>query len=121
MVGHLAGDGKRFSGDFWPDRWRAVVVWAESLRYTPRRRQTMPITISDDLLREAGLTERDALVEFAGQLFASGRLSLWSAAKWAGMTRAEFEEELLQRNIPIYRPEIADLTDDLGTLDRLGK
>jgi predicted HTH domain antitoxin len=80
----------------------------------------MPLTIPDDLLREAGLSEREALVEFACRLFDVGKLPLWSAAKWAGLTRTEFEEELRRRNIPIYRPGLADLADDLSTLDRLG-
>ena len=80
----------------------------------------MPLTIPDDLLRQAGLTEREALVEFACRLFDAGRLTLWSAAKGAGLTRTEFEGELLRRKIPIYRPGLDDLADDLRTLDRLG-
>jgi predicted HTH domain antitoxin len=80
----------------------------------------MPLTIPDDLLREAGLNEREALVEFACRLFDAGKLSLWSGAKWAGLTRTEFEGELLRRRIPLYRPSLTDLTDDLNALDRLG-
>jgi predicted HTH domain antitoxin len=80
----------------------------------------MPLTIPDDLLREAGLSEHEGLIEFACRLFEAGRLTLWSAAKGAGLTRTAFEEELHHRHIPIYRPELADLRDDLATLNRLG-
>jgi predicted HTH domain antitoxin len=61
----------------------------------------MPLTIPDELLREAGLSERQALIELTCRLFAAGKLTLWSAAKWLGLTRIEFEEELRQRRIPI--------------------
>lgn len=80
----------------------------------------MPLTIPDELLQEAGLSERDALVEIACRLFDAGKLTLWSAAKWAGLTRTAFEEELLRRRIPIYRPGPDDLADDLKALDQLG-
>jgi predicted HTH domain antitoxin len=78
------------------------------------------LTIPDDLLLEAGLNEHEALVEFACRLFDGGKLTLWSGAKWAGLTRTAFEEELLRRRIPIHRPGLADLADDLNALDRLG-
>jgi predicted HTH domain antitoxin len=75
----------------------------------------MPVTISNDLLREAGLSEREARIEFACRLFARGKLALWSAAQWAGLDRTQFEAELLVRKIPIYRLETSDLADDLRT------
>ena len=80
----------------------------------------MPITISDDLLRETGLSEREALVEVACRLFDAGKLTLWSAARWTGLSRVDFEDQLRQRHIAIYRPGLDDLADDLVTLDRLG-
>ena len=80
----------------------------------------MPLVIADETLREAGLDERIALVEFACRLFDAGMLSLWSAAKLAGMNRIEFEHELLSRKIALYRPSSSDLTEDLAAMDRLG-
>jgi predicted HTH domain antitoxin len=80
----------------------------------------MPVTIPDDVLKEAGLTEREALLEFACRLFDLGSLSLWSAAKWVGLSRVEFEEELRRCGIAVYKPEPGDLADDLNALDRLG-
>jgi predicted HTH domain antitoxin len=80
----------------------------------------MSLTIPDDMLREAGLTEEQAQVEFACRLFDLGKLSLWSAAKWAGLTRVEFESQLRLRRIAVYRPSQEDLAEDLATLNRLG-
>ena len=51
----------------------------------------MPLVIPDELLLEAGLDEREALVEIACRLFESGKLTLWSAVKFAGMSRTELE------------------------------
>ena len=79
----------------------------------------MPLTIPDEVLREAGLCEREALVEFACRMFDAGRLTLGSAAKLAGLARLEFEQELRARKIAVYRPDLADLADDLVTLDHL--
>ena len=80
----------------------------------------MPLVISDEILREAGLTEGDALVEFACRLFDAGKMTLWSAAKLAGLSRVSFEQELRERKIAVYRPQSSDLADDLCAFDRLG-
>jgi len=81
----------------------------------------MPILkIPDGLLEQAGLTEHEAIVEFAGRLFDAGKLTLWSAAKLAGLDRGGMEDALMERRIAIYRPQEADLAQDLGTLERMG-
>jgi predicted HTH domain antitoxin len=80
----------------------------------------MPVIISDETLQAAGLTEREAKIEIACRLFDAGKLPLWPAAKLACMSRGEFEVELGQRNIAVYRPTERDLADDLAALDRLG-
>lgn len=80
----------------------------------------MPLVISDEQLREAHLGEQEARVEFACQLFATGRLALWPAARLAGLNRADMEVELLRRGLPIYRPSVEDLAHDLASLDKLG-
>ncbi len=79
----------------------------------------MPVIIPDETLRQAGLTEREAVVEIACRLFDAGKLALWPAAKLAGLSRVEFEGELMERKIPVYRPTLQDLADDLAALDRL--
>ena len=80
----------------------------------------MPVVIPDETLKQAGLSEREALVEIACRLFDAGKLALWPAAKLAGLSRSEFEGELMDRKIPVYRPTEQDLADDLAALDRLG-
>ena len=80
----------------------------------------MPLVISDAELQEARLNEREAKVEFACRLFGAEKLTLWSAAKLAGLSRVAFEEELRQRGIAAYRPSSAELKADIATLDKLG-
>ena len=81
----------------------------------------MPLVIPDDILRQAGLDEKEALVEFACRLFDAGKLALWPAAALAGMERGEFETQLRSRKISIYSPTLEDLKDDLLTLERLAE
>jgi predicted HTH domain antitoxin len=78
------------------------------------------ITIPDAVLKEAGLDPQEALVEFACRLFDAGRLSLPSAGKLAGLDRVHMEEALLQRKIPIYRPTVEEVREELAAMKRLG-
>lgn len=76
----------------------------------------MDLHFRDDILKQAGLTEREALIEFACRLFDAGKLDLWPAAQLAGLSRVEMEEQLFLRNIPVYRPTVEDLEQDLENL-----
>lgn len=80
----------------------------------------MTITVPDDILRQAGLTEHEALVEFACWLFDADRLDLFASARLAGLSRTEFEAALRARRIPIYRPTLQDIEDDEAALRKLG-
>lgn len=80
----------------------------------------MPVVISDEVLQQAGLSERDLLIELACRLFDLGKLHLWPAAQLAGLTRVEMEAELMKRKIPVYRPTSEDLANDLAALKRAG-
>ena len=73
----------------------------------------MGLHISSDLLKEAGLDERGALVEFACRLFQGKKLTLWPAARLAGLSRVEMERELRDRGIAAYAPTVNDLHEDL--------
>ncbi|WP_435010855.1 UPF0175 family protein [Tundrisphaera lichenicola] len=79
----------------------------------------MPVVISDETLKQAGLTESEAIVEIACHLYDAGKLTLWPAARMAGMNRSEFEQALMNRSIPVYRPTLEDLVEDVATLERL--
>jgi predicted HTH domain antitoxin len=78
------------------------------------------LNVPDNVLTETGLTERELLVELACRLFDTGKLSLWLAARMAGLDRNGMEDALLQRGIAVYRPTLDDLAKDLETINRLG-
>jgi predicted HTH domain antitoxin len=80
----------------------------------------MPLTLSDDILKKAGMSADEARVEIACRLFDAEKLALWPAAQLAEMTRIQFEAELSRRKIPIYRPTIADIDSDLRAFKKLG-
>ncbi len=80
----------------------------------------MPLTISDEILHEAGLSECEARTEIACRLFGLGRLTHWAAARWAQMTRPQFENELLRRGIDLYRPTADEVEADVEVMKRLG-
>lgn len=79
----------------------------------------MTLTIPDEILAKAGLTERDALIEFACRLFDAGKLSLPAATRLTGLSRTSFEQELLDRNIPIYRITLEEFQRDIAALEAL--
>lgn len=62
------------------------------------------------------MTRTETSLELACQLFATAKLSLFAAANIAGMSQSEFEDVLLDRNIPIYRYSEDDLKVDMQTL-----
>ena len=79
----------------------------------------MPLVISDEVLKQANLTEREALVEFACRLFDGGRLSIGHAARLAGLEVTEMEEALRSRHLPRYRYTHEELEQDLRALKKL--
>jgi predicted HTH domain antitoxin len=79
----------------------------------------MPLTISDETLQKAGMSAEEARVEIACRLFDAGKLDLWPAAQLAQMSRTQFEEELHNRRIPIYRPTLADIKAELEAFEKL--
>lgn len=80
----------------------------------------MPLTLSDDVLKQTGMSVDEARVEIACRLFDAEKLDLWPAAQLAELSRAEFELELARRKIPIYRLTSDDLLNEQKSLDDLG-
>ncbi len=80
----------------------------------------MPVTIPDEVLKQAGLSEPEMTIEIACRLFAAKWLSLPQAVKFSGLPRLAFEHELRTRGIPAYSPTLEDFQADLATMDRLG-
>lgn len=79
----------------------------------------MTIIIPDDILKQAGLTEREALVEFACRLFDADRLRMTAASRLAGLDRVRFEIELRKRLIPVWRPTPEEFAADAAEIRRL--
>ena len=81
----------------------------------------MPLLISDETLRAAGMDEREARVEIACRWFDTGKLSFGRAAALAHLSEIEFEAQLEQRGLPRYRYTAEMLEQDLETLKKLGR
>jgi predicted HTH domain antitoxin len=61
----------------------------------------MPVTIPDQLLLEAGLSEADAKLEIACRLYDAGKMTMPQVTRWAGISRVQFESALLERHLPL--------------------
>jgi len=61
----------------------------------------MPVTITDETLQAMNMGEREATIEIACRLFDADLLPKVSASRMAGLTRAEFDDELIKRGLPI--------------------
>ena len=80
----------------------------------------MPLLIPDEILTDADLSERTATVEFACRLYDARRLTLPAATRWTGLSRTEFEEELLRRNLPLVRVDDVYWRQELESMQQLG-
>jgi predicted HTH domain antitoxin len=111
---HFAGGAKVLEAlcELFPDAEVIAIMYGTG--------ESMAVIISDDILRETGLSERDLRIEVACRLFDLGKLALWPSAKVAGLSRMEFEAELHRRRIPVYRPTLDELNPDLGALEQMG-
>jgi predicted HTH domain antitoxin len=81
----------------------------------------MPLLITDETLRAAGMNEQQAKVEIACRWFDSGKLAFGHAAAFAGVSEREFEAQLEERGLPRYRYTEEMLDQDLETLKKLGR
>jgi predicted HTH domain antitoxin len=77
------------------------------------------LTIPDDILQAAGLTERECLIELAVHLYAERRVTIAQALRLSGLTRSEFDEDLARRDISLY--SVDDLRRDVSDLEQLGR
>ena len=78
----------------------------------------MPVTVPDQLLSEAGLSE--AKLEIACRLYDAGKLTMPQATRWAGISRSEFECALLERHLPLVRIDDTYWQQEVEGLERLG-
>jgi len=78
----------------------------------------MPVIIPDETLKQAGLTEKEGLIEIACRLFDADKLHLWPASQLAGMSRGEFEAALISRGIAVHRVDEQYLKHELEMSSR---
>jgi predicted HTH domain antitoxin len=81
----------------------------------------MPVTISDDVLKQANLSERDALIEIACRLFDADKLTKTQASRLAGLSRIDFEAELVRRGLPVIHIDDEYWEQELKSLQRIDR
>ncbi len=80
----------------------------------------MAVTISDELLAAAHLSEAELRRELAVALFREERLTLAQASRVAEMDQLAFQAVLADREIPLHY-SVEDFREDVLTLDALGR
>ena len=77
------------------------------------------LTIPDEILEAAGLTESDCLIELAVHLYAQRRITIAQALRLSKLNRPDFDKELAHRDISLYT--VKDLHEDVEALKKLGR
>ena len=80
----------------------------------------MPVTISDEVLTAAHLSEPELKRELAIALFQQERLTLAQASHLAEMDQLAFQALLAERRVPVHYG-VEELHEDLQTLRKLGR
>jgi predicted HTH domain antitoxin len=80
----------------------------------------MSVTIPDEILQTARMTEEELRQELAVLLFQKERLTTGQASRLAGMDRLRFQHLLASRGIPMHY-DVEDFEQDLATLRSLGR
>ena len=75
----------------------------------------MPVTISDEVLTAAHISEPELKQELALTFFQQERLTLAQASRIAEMTQLAFQALLAERHIPIHYG-VEEFREDLRTL-----
>ena len=79
----------------------------------------MNVTIPDEILQTARITEEELRQELAVLLFQKDRLTLAQSSRLAGMDRLRFQHLLASRDIPVHY-DVEEFEQDLATLRSLG-
>jgi predicted HTH domain antitoxin len=77
----------------------------------------MPVTISDEVLTAAHISEPELKQELALILFQQERLTLGQAARLAEMNHLAFQAMLAERRVPIHYG-VEEFREDLRTLQQ---
>jgi predicted HTH domain antitoxin len=80
----------------------------------------MSVTIADELLVAARMSEEELRQEIAVMLFARERVTLAQAARFAGQDLGRFQHLLASRDITVHY-DVPEFAADLQTLRELGR
>ena len=80
----------------------------------------MPVTIPDEVLAAAHISELELKRELALTLFQQERLTLAQASRLAELDQLTFQALLADRRIPIHYG-VEEFRDDIRTLRELGR
>jgi predicted HTH domain antitoxin len=80
----------------------------------------MSVTIPDEILQTARMSETELRQEVAVLLFQQDRLTLGQASRLADMDRLRFQHLLASRGIPLHY-DVEEFEQDLSTLRSLGR
>ena len=80
----------------------------------------MSIIISEDLLKNASMSEKEFRLELAIFLFEKEIFTLGKASEFANIPQFIFQKELAKRKIPIHYG-IEELMEDLETVKKMSK
>lgn len=80
----------------------------------------MSVTFSDEVLKQAHMTNEELAVEMAVHLFEIDRLSFGQAARMAAMNHLEFQKLLGSRKISLHY-DVEELRKDVETLQKAGR
>jgi len=78
------------------------------------------VTIPDEVLQTARMSEEELRQELGVLLFQKDRLTLGQASQLAGMDRLRFQHLLASRGISVHY-DLEDFEQDLSTLRSLGR
>lgn len=78
----------------------------------------MQLSINEDIILSADLSENDVRLALALGLFQEDRVTLAQAARLCGMERVTFQHQLAVRKIPVHYGE-EELENDLQVIDEL--
>ncbi|MDX2212166.1 MAG: UPF0175 family protein [Oculatellaceae cyanobacterium bins.114] len=79
----------------------------------------MSITLPNELLQAAQMTESELMKEIAVMLFQQDRITLGKAAQLSGMHQITFQKLLASRKICIHY-DVEDLAQDISSLKARG-
>lgn len=75
----------------------------------------MNVSIPDEILESARMSESELRQEIAVLLFEKDRITLAQASRLAGVERLRFQHLLASRGIPVHY-DVEDFEEDLDTL-----